>query len=984
VSTTDAAAERDPIDVLVETFLRQRRERPALTAAEFARAHPEHERQLLDLLPAIEALEEHKRDRASSGSSRRTASVPQLERLGEFRIVREVGRGGMGVVFEAVQQPLGRKVALKVLPQASLLTGSQLERFRREAQIAAQLHHSNIVPVFGSGESDGYHWYAMQFIAGESLDRWREQQTQAPPAGSGAWRSRARFVARLGVQAASALHYAHGQGTLHRDVKPGNLLLETSEHLWVTDFGLAKALEAEGLTHSGDLLGTLQYMAPEQFAGSYDARSEVYALGVTLYELLTLQPAFTGGSRSELMERIRTQRPAPLRRVCPDVPEDLAVIVEKAFAREPGDRYADANLLQRDLQAFLDDRPVAARRLSPLGVVWRWGRRNRGVAALAASTLLAVVAAGVTGWVAYGITGEALVRERAAQQLAQTNLQLALAGFNDVFDALVGRDPMLALDEDPDTGEQTLRARSTVDPASVPVQQLLAFYQAFAQQNADNRTLRLETARAHRRVGAVLVRLGRTEQLTAARAAFAQALSLLDQVDDRNVARERAAVHVEIGRLELELDDPLAAARSYREALDQLDRDADPEAAAVRFERAQTHLLLARLADIGGGPVGAGGPRAGVPGAAAPPGGPRRGLERWFQTARQHLQQATAIAEALVQEDAARPAKANGRDAGSAERRLLLARCLLVDSRLPDAGEGREGRERRGERDGAPPGERGERPERGDRGDPVARERANAQRDRAIGLLRELVEKLPDDDVVRFELAEALVPNRGRGVPRRPDAPGDPAEDQARAARWREVQMHARRLVAEHPSVSSYQALFARAGVQAARDLRQQAAAAADDAQRATLRRRMLVELEAAVAAAERSLRADGASPPPHVRTAVEARRLLAEGYVDDKRPGDARAQVDALLALLEGQLAVHEASRGARPGAWLGIADGNELQRLETLLQGFADEQVLARARAVRDRARDLLREQRAGRPQRGDDPRPPGPLGPPDRRGR
>ena len=278
----DTAA-RDPIDLLVERFLAARRNDAKLTVESFAAAHPEHAGLLLDLLPTIVALEDHKRERASSGSGRRRASVPQLERLGEFKIVREIGRGGMGVVFEAVQESLGRKVALKVLPQAALLTGNQLERFRREAQIAAQLHHSNIVPVFGSGESDGYHWYAMQFIVGESLDGWRAEQTAAPPQGSGAWRARARFVARLGVQAAEALHYAHGAGTLHRDVKPGNLLLEANDHLWVTDFGLAKALEAEGLTHSGDLLGTLQYMAPEQFAGSYDVRSEVYALGVTLY-----------------------------------------------------------------------------------------------------------------------------------------------------------------------------------------------------------------------------------------------------------------------------------------------------------------------------------------------------------------------------------------------------------------------------------------------------------------------------------------------------------------------------------------------------------------------------------------------------------------------------------------------------------------------------------------------------------------------------
>ena len=339
------------------------------------------------------ALEDVKRDRASSGSGQQRVSLPKMERLGDFRIERELGRGGMGVVFEAVQESLDRRVALKVMPQASLLTGNQLERFRREAQIAARLHHTNIVPVYGSGESDGYHWYAMQFIQGQSLDRWRETQSAQPPQGSGQWGSRARFVARIGAAAASALHCAHGLGTLHRDVKPGNFLLDHEDNLWVTDFGLAKALESEGLTNSGDLLGTLQYMAPEQFAGSYDVRSEVYALGVTLYEMLTLQPAFRGRHRSELMERVREQKLEPLQRSCPDVPQDLAVIIGKAMARDPRDRYQDAQALQQDLEAFLEDRPIMARRPSTLSLVLRWCRRNRGMSAAIVAASLAIVGA---------------------------------------------------------------------------------------------------------------------------------------------------------------------------------------------------------------------------------------------------------------------------------------------------------------------------------------------------------------------------------------------------------------------------------------------------------------------------------------------------------------------------------------------------------------------------------------------------------------
>src|SRR5690606_16256997 len=214
-------------------------------------------------------------------------------------------------------------------------------------------HHSHIVPVFGSGQSDGFHWYAMQFIAGQSLDQWRRERAAAPPRDAAGWREHARRVARIGAQAASALAHAHAQRTLHRDVKPANLLLERGEHVWVADFGLAKALEVEGLTQASDLLGTLQYMAPEQFAGRYDERSEVHALGVTLYELLLLRPAFSGRTRSEIVEQVRSQRPPALLRERPELPPDLAVVVERAMAREPGDRYPGPRELAADLEAFL-------------------------------------------------------------------------------------------------------------------------------------------------------------------------------------------------------------------------------------------------------------------------------------------------------------------------------------------------------------------------------------------------------------------------------------------------------------------------------------------------------------------------------------------------------------------------------------------------------------------------------------------------------
>jgi hypothetical protein len=263
------------------------------------------------------------------------------ERMGEYRILRKIGAGGMGVVCEAVQESLGRHVALKVLPYNPLAWPVLLERFRREARAAAKLHHTNIVPVFGVGEQDGVHYFAMQFIYGQSLDRvisdlrlqnadlpqaktvhekerpplatpdqqpvtqsasckLQSASTEERPSGPRGDRDSGlssqpearyfRSVARLGVQVADALEYAHRHGVLHRDIKPSNLLLDSGGTVWVTDFGLAKADDADDLTSPGDVVGTLRYVAPERFEGLADARSDVYGLGATLYELLTLRP----------------------------------------------------------------------------------------------------------------------------------------------------------------------------------------------------------------------------------------------------------------------------------------------------------------------------------------------------------------------------------------------------------------------------------------------------------------------------------------------------------------------------------------------------------------------------------------------------------------------------------------------------------------------------------------------------------------------
>jgi serine/threonine protein kinase len=435
------------------------------------------------------------RGRASAGDAPGINGTP----LGDFRLLREIGRGGMGVVYEAVQLSLGRQVAVKVLPMAAALDPRRLQRFRNEAQAAAGLHHTNIVPVYAVGCDRSTHFYAMQLIEGRSLaEVIRElraaevaggggrrsllarrlldrpdaptpasaanaiagtaadvtQDLRPPPAGasagsaggsvavpSTAWsgprgtdslstlhvgrRSEYfRTVARLGVQAAEALDYAHGLGIVHRDVKPANLMIDGRGTLWVTDFGLAQMYGDNGLTQTGDFVGTFRYMSPEQAGGGpgrlglgrahrrrdeeargsddddslapvvLDPRTDVYSLGVTLYELLTLQPALPGRTREELMYQLSSVDPTPPRAIDRSIPVELQTILAKAAAKDPGDRYPTAHALADDLRRFLADEPIHARPPTVWDRAVKWTRRHRSLA-LSAIVILTLAAAGL-------------------------------------------------------------------------------------------------------------------------------------------------------------------------------------------------------------------------------------------------------------------------------------------------------------------------------------------------------------------------------------------------------------------------------------------------------------------------------------------------------------------------------------------------------------------------------------------------------------
>jgi serine/threonine protein kinase/tetratricopeptide (TPR) repeat protein len=502
--------------------------------------------------------------------------------LGDFRILREAGRGGMGVVYEAEQISLNRRVALKVLPFAAAMDAKQLQRFKNEAQAAAHLHHQNIVPVYGVGCERGVHYYAMQYIEGQTLatiigelrqlsgldpgeqgpgepfqlgrdllagggvpDKTPSSidpaptgpyaPTPAPPefspehlrarihpdhgspipgpgrpvestAALGALSTEHstkagaffRTVARMGVQAAEALEHAHGLGVIHRDIKPGNLLVDVRGNLWITDFGLAHIHGDTKLTMSGDLLGTIRYMSPEQALAKrvpIDHRTDIYSLGATLYELLVLEAAYKGRDRQEVLRRIAFEEPRPPRRTNKAIPAELETIVLKAMAKNPAERYATAQEMADDLERFLKDEPIKAKPPTLVQKAKKWAHRRQQIVWTAAAAMVLVVAVIVAGLVIGNIRiqeerNEAQRQRDDAQRqrdLARKNFQKAREAVDKYF-TQVSEDELL---DKP--GMQPLRKRL--------LESALAYYAEFAQQRGDDPALQKDLAEAYLRIG---------------------------------------------------------------------------------------------------------------------------------------------------------------------------------------------------------------------------------------------------------------------------------------------------------------------------------------------------------------------------------------------------------------------------------------------------------------------------------------------------
>lgn len=673
---------RDPVEMLGEEFVQRLREGEQPSISEYVAANPDHAAEIRSLFGTLMALEDLKshHDEGHWPASSDESSEQLPETIGDFHVLEMIGRGGMGIVYEAEQESLGRTVAIKVLIDHFSDSPQAVRRFRREAQAAARLQHPNIVAVFGVGQWERKHYYAMQFIPGRSLDRILSElnalrtdvqsefvtesgsktsvddelaaeiavalkqgrfepslaakkvngssadsvssstsPTVAGPsdsatfigaASSGEERDFAavrlnrdywRSVAGIGVQAANALHYAHQQGVLHRDIKPGNLMLDNTGRAWLMDFGLAKLLDEADLTTPGDVVGTLRYMAPEQLEGRATTQTDIYGLGLTLYEMLTLRPAFDRAEHYAALLKLKTTTtPPPPRSINPQIPADLQTIVLKAISPDPDHRYATAHEFEQDLQRYLDDIPIRARRTSSWEHARRWCRRNPAIAALTTSTLLLLVIGCFAA--VFGYLHESKLRASAETESsrAEANLGLAAEAFDTIFRRVGVQSPSRSLADSANASELGELPTPRLSNNDVQILEgLLSFYDRFAEANGNSRRWQYESALAYRKVGEIQQRLGRAHR---AQAAFERAIDLLKQIPSLEDATqsppqlEMASIYQQLGDLAMAADQFDVAYQRFDQA-SAIIRDGDgdwrqsPEA---QHQLAQAYSAMAK------------------------------------------------------------------------------------------------------------------------------------------------------------------------------------------------------------------------------------------------------------------------------------------------------------------------------------------------------------------------------------------------------
>lgn len=795
--------QRHPVEALAEDYLDRRRAGETVTIQDYIDRHPDLSSDIRTLFPAVTAMENLKDHQRTSGSKISLQLELDTE-LGDFRLIRELGRGGMGVVYEAVQQSLARQVALKVMPRAVLGESEHLRRFHREAQTAARLHHTNIVPVYGVGHERDLHFYAMQKIDGISLDRLISEALgstcslteedplcvtviegdltpispmapdEAPPAAAprlslvrpstsapmlsvirpDVTESRAdqpRYlsdsdVAGIGIQVADALSYAHRQGVLHRDIKPGNLLLDPAGTVWITDFGLATPPTEEPSARH-EVVGTIRFMAPEQFDGTHDIRTDVYSLGLTLFELLTLTPAFEYAGRRQTIEAIRKGLPRRPRCVRAEIDRDLEAIVLKACAVDPDHRYESAELLADDLRRFQQKRPIRAR---PVGIFrrsWQAAQRNPVVASLTTSMLLLTI----VSFVVVSINWRSAVSEH---HRAEHNLSLALESMNDMLQRFQSdwmSRPVSLPTGDGQNGEPLLPAVADLDFDAAIHRDALKFYERFANQNPSNDRLAVDTARVHRRVGEIYHRKGRYSE---AETAFRRAIVLFE-----GLQQQSEGIQLETAETATQLGMTLQSASRFADAVRQFRRSERLLRASAAFPQPAWQVAAARASSNCGRSLW---------------------LLRQHREAHQCFQLAIQWLEKVVEQSP------------EPEYRLALARSLHGYARLPTD------RHRRGWNRRA--------------------------RDQAIEILEQMVEEFPAVPDYQCELSENLL----TGLPS--------LDANQRSQRIDRALKIAQSLFRQHPSIPRYRMALANALQQSSQSAADNDAAAADQMAAESLR----------------------------------------------------------------------------------------------------------------------------------------------------
>lgn len=378
---------RDPLELALTEFTEEKRLGKSPSIDDYASRYPQLAAEIRELFPLVDNLERWKVDKEVECLRRNVPQEFAFDRLGDYQLVRELGRGGMGVVFQAVHATSQRVVAIKLLPwRFAADMAVWKDRLRREATTIAAFKHPNIVQIYSFSEDQGYYYYVMQFVEGVGLDKIIQQLKQQ----QGVRRSSKRFYptplleelalthdawrgfAKIGEQVALALDCAHKHDVMHNDIKPSNLLVRSNGQVIVTDFGIGRPEQSELSDGDDHSVGTLMYMAPERWSGHACLQSDIYSLGATLYELATQKPVFDVRKRSQLVDAVQHRAPVNPRRLNPEIPIPLERIILKAMAKLPGDRYVTAHAFALDLRRFANRQPVQAAKKGILRRAFKW------------------------------------------------------------------------------------------------------------------------------------------------------------------------------------------------------------------------------------------------------------------------------------------------------------------------------------------------------------------------------------------------------------------------------------------------------------------------------------------------------------------------------------------------------------------------------------------------------------------------------------